>query len=258
MVRWDDLGLPLPPDLGSARFLHELITRGQIQTAINEGIPFDIKMADFLMTGKSAKHVGFLAAAWATAALAVAIILAAMWPARQPAFAGRPVSYWFGRLPVIYGDPSAGKRMIYPDRGSGQETITYAYAGYRVAPTVPATGVADYPGALAAIRAMGTNGLPFLLHKLEGRPPSRVTRLIQRYAGSWPVIRTLFRPQDRVKEQGQAVAGLLVLCPLPSDAQLKLRSLSVDFRGSCWYQAGYVLKANRDPPMVRDALSAYR
>ena len=54
------------------------------------------------------------------------------------------------------------------------------------------------------------------------------------------------------------MAGLLVLCPLPPDAEQKLRSLSLDFRGSCWYQAYYVLKANKDPAMVRDALSAYK
>ena len=39
-------GLPLPPGRESAKFLRELMTRDQIQTAINEGIPFDIKMAD--------------------------------------------------------------------------------------------------------------------------------------------------------------------------------------------------------------------
>ena len=33
------------PRIGEV-LLHELMTRDQIQTAINEGIPFDIKMAD--------------------------------------------------------------------------------------------------------------------------------------------------------------------------------------------------------------------
>lgn len=209
------------------------------------------------MTAKSAKRIGFLIAACATACLVVSIVVAAVWPLRQAAYDGHLVSYWFKQLPVIYGDPSAGKRMIYPDRGRGQETIVYA-AGYRITPTAPATGMTNYPGALAAIRAIGTNGLPYLFHKLQGRPSPRLIRLIQRYAGTWPVIQTLFPPQDQAKEQGQAVAGLLVLCPLPPDAEQKLRSLSIDFRGSCWYQADYVLKANRDPAMVRDALSAYR
>jgi hypothetical protein len=43
---WPPPRLALPPGRGSATFLHELMTRDQIQTAINEGIPFDIKMAD--------------------------------------------------------------------------------------------------------------------------------------------------------------------------------------------------------------------
>ena len=131
-------------------------------------------------------------------------------------------------------------------------------AKYYATPAVPTTGITDYPGALAAIRAIGTNGLPFLVRKLQGRPPPRLIWLMQRYAGTWPGIRRIFPPQDPAKEQGQAVAGLLVLCPLPPDAEQKLRSLSVDFRSSCWYQAYYVVKANKDPGMVRDALSAYK
>ena len=149
--------------------------------------------------------------------------------------------------------------MIYGERGA--VTVSYAYPMSRtLTPAVPAagaTGKPDYPGALAAIRTIGTNALPCLIRKLQARPPPRVIRLIQRYAGSWPVIRTIFPPRDQAKEQGQAVAGLLVLCPLPPEAEQKLRILSVDFRGPCWYQAYYVLKANKDPAMVRDALRGY-
>jgi hypothetical protein len=208
------------------------------------------------MRAKSAKHIGFLIAA-ATACLAVSILVAACWLLRQPRFDGRPVSYWFKQLPVIYGDPSAGKPMIYPERGTGRETIVYSMK-YYATPAVPTPGVTDYPGALAAIRAIGPNGLPFLVRKLEGRPPPRLIKLMQRYAGTWPIIGTILPPQDLAKEQGQAVAGLLALCPLPPDAEQKLRNLSLDFRSSCWYQAFYVVKANKDPAMVRDALSPYK
>jgi hypothetical protein len=44
--RWPLRPSALPPGRGSVKFLHQLMTRGQIQTAINEGIRFDIKMAD--------------------------------------------------------------------------------------------------------------------------------------------------------------------------------------------------------------------
>jgi hypothetical protein len=168
--------------------------------------------------------------AWVTLCLAVSILLTAFWLLRQPAYDGRPVSYWFKQLPVIYP----------------------------ITPAPRATGIADYPRALAAIRAIGTNSLPFLISKLQARPPPRLIRLIRSYAGSWPVIRTLFPPQDQAKERGQAVAGLLLLCPLPPEAEQKLRILSVDFRGPCWFQAYYVLKANKDPAMVRDELSPYK
>ena len=171
----------------------------------------------------------------ATACLAVSILVTACRLLRQPSYNGRPVSYWFKQLPAIYGDPSAGKPMIYPERGAGHEAIVYSMK-YYATPAVPATGITDYPGALAAVRAIGTNGLPFLVRKLQGRPPPRLIRLMQRYAGTWPIIGTILPPQDLAKEQGQAVAGLLALCPLPPDAVQKLRNMSVEFSGSCWYQ----------------------
>jgi hypothetical protein len=192
------------------------------------------------MTGKLAKPGGFLMAAWVTLCLAVSILLAALWLLRQPAYDGRPVSYWFKQLPVIY--------HITPTPNTPAPTT----------PAPRATGIADYPGALAAIRAIGTNSLPLLISKLQARAPPRLIRLIRSYAGNWPVIRTLFPPQDQANEQWQAVAGLLVLCPLPPQAEQKLRILSVDLRGPCWFQAYYVLKANNDPAMVRDILSPYK
>ena len=105
---------------------------------------------------------------------------------------------------------------------------------------------------------MGTNSLPFLIRKLQGRPPPRPVRLIQRYAGGWPVIRTLWPPPDGLKEREQAVAGLLVLCPVPDEAERKLRAMSLDFNSNYWYAAQYVLKAQKDPRVIRDALSAYK
>jgi hypothetical protein len=104
---------------------------------------------------------------------------------------------------------------------------------------------------------MGTNGLPFLISKLQGRPPPRLIKLIQRYAGDWPVIRTLVPVRNAGREQGQALAGLLVLCPLPPDAETKVRALALDFYGSSWFAAGYVLKANRDPRIAQQALKPY-
>ena len=146
--------------------------------------------------------------------------------------------------------------MIYGDPGAG--TVAYKYSlSLPITPPVPGTGIADFRGALAAIRSIGTNGLPFLIRKLQARPPPRLIRLIQRYAGNWPVIRSLFPPRDQAKEQGQAVAGLLVLCPLPPDVERKLRAMSLDFYSNYWYQAFYVLKAQKDPRVIREALSAY-
>jgi hypothetical protein len=190
------------------------------------------------MSAKSAKHLAVLVTACAGAWLVMALLVAAFWPSSQPFYNDRPLSYWFSRLPARTSDPNIG--------------YAFAYA------PAPGAGAADYRAALAAIRAIGTNGLPFLLRKLHGQPPPPcVIRLLQRYAGNWPVLRTLFPVRDEAKERGQAAAGLIALCPLPPDTEKKLRVWSVDFRGPCWDQAHFVLKANRDPGIARYALRDY-
>jgi hypothetical protein len=191
------------------------------------------------MTAKSAKHLGILVAPWVADCLVVSITASALWMSSEPGYNGRSLSYWFQRLPVLSGS----------DINAGYVT-TYS--------PVSSAGLGDCRAALAAIRAIGTNSLPFLIRKLRGRPPPRLTKLIQRHAGNWPVIRTVFPARDLAKEQGQAVAGLLVLCPLPAQAEERGRVLALDFYGPAWYRAGYVLKANKDPAIARYALSPYK
>jgi len=186
----------------------------------------------------SAKRLCFRLAPWVLVCLALFVLVAAFWPSGQPSYDGQPLSYWFRRLPLVTGEPNVGYKVSY---ASG-----------------PPPGLADSRAALAAVQAMGTNSLPFLIRKLQGRPPPRPVRLIQRYAGGWPVIRTLWPPPDGLKEREQAVAGLLVLCPVPDEAERKLRAMSLDFNSNYWYAAQYVLKAQKDPRVIRDALSAYK
>jgi hypothetical protein len=198
------------------------------------------------MTSGRAKHLAFLTAAWVWAIAAVSVLVAAFWPSK-PAYSGHPLSYWFKRLPVLSSDYSGNSAVSYSLKVSA----------------VPSPSTADCSTALTAIRNIGTNGLPFLLRKLDRRPPPpRLIRLLYRYTANWPIIWRTFTPprtpSQESQERGQAVAGLLVLCPLPPDAEQKVRALALEFDGPTWYQAGYVLKANKDPRIVRDALSAYQ
>lgn len=147
------------------------------------------------MSAKSGKHLGLLIGSWAAAVVVTCVLVAALWMLREPTYSGRSLSYWFQRLPVLPGKEGA--------------------VGF--VPTVSGPSVAENRAALAAIRAIGTNGLPFLISKLQGRPPPRLITLIQRYAGDWPVISTFLPVRDVRREQGQALAGLLTLCPLPTE-----------------------------------------
>ena len=196
-----------------------------------------------VMSPKPAKPLGFLVAAVVLACLAVAVLVAVFWPARQPAYSGHPLSYWFKRLPELSGNLNA----------EFSEKVSM----------VSSFGIPDTRAALTAIHNIGTNGLPFLIRKLDrSPPPPRLIRLLHRYAANWPVIWTVFTrprtPQQESHERGQAVAGLLLLCPLPPEVEQKVRSLALEFNGPAWYQAGYVLKANKDPRIVRDALNIYK
>ena len=197
------------------------------------------------MTGKRAKHLAFLTTAWVLAVAALSILVAAFWPSGQPGYGGQPLSYWFKRLPELSGNLDV--------------KVTYSLKF----PAVPSGGNSECGAALTAIRNIGTNGLPFLIRKLGRSPPTpRLIRLLHRYAANWPIIWRVFTkprtPVQESEERAQAVAGLLVLCPLPPDAEQKVRILALDFDGPAWFQAGYVLKANRNPAIVRDALSTYK
>jgi hypothetical protein len=123
--------------------------------------------------------------------------------------------------------------------------------------TLPGTSnsAQDYRTALKAVRVIGTNALPFLIRKLEQRPPSQSLAKLRYYAAKWPALGALFPSTDA--QRAQAVTGLLVLCPLPPHTLQELRALSLDFDGPAWSQAGDLLKANKDPRLVQDALSPY-
>jgi len=219
------------------------------------------------MTSKPAKPLGFRVAAIVWACLALAVLVVAFWPVRQPTYNGRPLAFWFKRLPEMHGlrtfgvDPEAvpSSKLSY-NQPSTSSTVSYHFPLNRsLSATSTSSGtsnsVQDYRTALKAIRVMGTNALPFLIRKLERRPPLRRLQKLRYYTAQWPAMDALLWSTDT--ERAQAVTGLLVLCPLPPDTLQKLRTLSLDFYGPAWSQAGDVLKANKDPRLVRDALSPY-
>ena len=194
------------------------------------------------MTARISKRLGLPVAA----CLVIAAVAVALWRSRWPAYEGQSLPIWFEQLPLVtVNDPHA--------------TIVYKAVIYSGSRGASRPGGRDGRKALTAIRAIGTNGLPFLIEKLERRPPrSRFAKLAQRYAGGLPLTQTLFPSVLQTDmERGQAVTGLLALCPLPLDAVEKLRALSLDFNGPAWSVAGDVLRANGNPKILQDALKPY-
>jgi hypothetical protein len=141
--------------------------------------------------------------------------------AEPPSYEGKPLSYWFERLPLVFGNRTGA---IF---------------------AVPGAGGKDCRVASAAIRKLGTNFIPFLIEKLAQQKKESATMTSADIA------------RER-EERSQAVAGLLALCPLPPEAAAKLRTLSLDFDRSAWYEAGFLLKANNDPRLVKDTLGAFK
>jgi hypothetical protein len=189
-----------------------------------------------VMTRSKSKLIGLLA----VGCLVMSALVACMWPSSLPVHEGRPLSFWFEGLPEVYSVRS--------------------FSGYSGGLMPLST---NHPcstrEALAGMRAIGTNGLPFLFHKLERPIPyGAVDKLVYVYGPRLPLVGTLLPSGiQQEAERAKAVAGLIALCPLPPDAVQKLRTLSLEFKGPAWALAGEVLAANEDPRLVRNTLSPY-
>jgi hypothetical protein len=61
-----------------------------------------------------------------------------------------------------------------------------------------------------------------------------------------------------MKDHGRALAGLLVLCPLPPDAERVVHDLSLDFKAPTWQLAYIILQAQKDPQIVEQNLSTHQ
>lgn len=139
---------------------------------------------------------------------AIAILAAFVWtlsPHSQPEHEGKPISYWFDRLPVMFPDPKTPQVLSFKDPKEIQ--------------------------ALLAIRAMGTNALPFILREFEQNldPFPLNSPTLKNSAQKVPLINNylLTNAHTRVHRRLQAGAALLVMSPLPSEARAELARFSL-------------------------------
>ena len=171
--------------------------------------------------------------------LGLGVLAAVLFSRRLPYYRGQSLEFWFHNLPSVT-IPAPGATRIYKNA------------------VFPATwpqepSEKNAREALQAVRAVGTNALPFLMRKLKGRDPrAAFGGTLGSHLKKLPDIPWLLPAPQRVSvERQQAVTGLLALCPLPPDAVRKLRKITDDLRNpNC--ATGYdILRAN-DNPKLRD------
>lgn len=187
-----------------------------------------------------------------------------------PQYDGQPLNYWLTKLPSVtvpYSGYSPGSisatywltnlpNATVPVRGTSTSYKSSMF-DRRIGPAEPSEE--NSRKALAAIRAMGTNALPFLMNRLQrGNPPLAFDDLVRRYSGKLPIIRRVLPTRYQVfVEQRQAFTGLVALCPLPPNTVVQLRKMNINFQDPNWPLAGDILRAHDNPELRDEALDSY-
>ena len=161
------------------------------------------------------------------ACLTALVAIVSLWSkAKEPRYGGHRLSYWLHQLPATfcYRGSMTGNACLGVDRWGRTFRVEREKAYVSV----------------AAIRAIGTNGLPFLIRKLGSRRLPLILRL-----EDWAFGRGIGLPflADPDMERAQAVTGLLALGPMPAGALDQLQKLRSDSRGRILDSVGWVLAA---------------
>ncbi len=158
--------------------------------------------------------------------LGVAVLVLALGSgSKQPTYKRQPLAYWFNRLPLTMSGANTLSCVQFLEV-SGRK-----YGSREIEPRV----------SIAAIQSIGTNGLPFLIHKIT-RCDLPMIKWIEACASKCGIKRSLF--PDPELERGQAVTALLALSPLPESAILRLRKPPTNPTSSIGLSVGLVLAAN--------------
>lgn len=163
------------------------------------------------------------------------LVLTLCWPSRQPSYQGHPFAYWFRELPFLV--PASGP---IPNRAITVGVPPRSW-GHHETPSA----------AIAAIQAMGTNAVPFLLPKLRrgDAPQPTALQLVLLKIG---YRRPLFANIEA--ERGQALTALICLAPLPPGTLAELRQMSNTATNSAASRYAAVVLQFDTNSALRDAL----
>ena len=150
------------------------------------------------------------------------------WESRAPtraAYQGRGIEEWFKELPLTVIPP--------PGTWFGDERARFKSYGQSYGSASPTS-----TSAAQALAAMGTNALPYLLEKLQGRD-SGTERVLTRAARETGVRKLPFR--DAELERLQAVSGLIELKTLTPEAWRVITGLTNSAQTNVAVAARYIL-----------------
>ena len=156
-------------------------------------------------------------------------------PSHPPSFHGRSIESWFEQLPLLWL-PNGGIVPVSIATGRFRIRLEWEKDGRKYG-----NSKRNPNESLAAIRAIGTNGLPFIMRKFVRRE-SRLQRWIDTSASKCGLRRSLFK--DANVERAQAVTALIVLRPLPPQVISELKVLSSKKDVTISPPANFVLKVN--------------
>jgi hypothetical protein len=165
--------------------------------------------------------------------VAAIVIVSLCLKAREPSYGGHRLSYWFHELPIT-------EELLGEMPGVAYYRIDQLGSRFRVQRE-------EAMVSIAAIQAIGTNGLPFLLRKLVNCP-SPLLGYLRNCALKYG-IKLPFPSDPPLLERKQAATALLALSPLPSRTVDQLQKVRRASSSEMLFWIGRVLVAQTNNPL---------
>lgn len=155
-----------------------------------------------------------------------------------PKYKGHTLDEWFQELPVILVDYDSVSVPIYL-RQDAMLKHTSKISDFSKKATYRDSSGLPVREPVIAIKAMGTNAIPYLMTKLTQRE-SPFKKWLSRAALKAGFRRPLF--QSIENERAQALSGFLALRPLPPDATIQIQKLTSHSDPTIRVKAFYLMK----------------
>jgi hypothetical protein len=172
---------------------------------------------------------------WAAFAVCLGALLISFSTPSLPEYKGKSLDVWFRGLPL--SNKEEGSVRINVWREWNEEGFAYGTpnAAYQVE-------------CISAIRALGSNAVPYAMDKLTRRGLPYM-KAVQKWANKIGLRPAFLRNPER--ERAQAATALILVSPLPPDALARLNELTKDNNSNP--QADHVLLLSTNSVLLQRA-----